>query len=63
MHLRDLGPLLWLIRLFMLTSVVLHIWFTMLVWKENMAAHPQKYAVFAPMTDDDLRADDASDRS
>jgi succinate dehydrogenase / fumarate reductase, cytochrome b subunit len=49
MHLRDLGPLLWLIRLFMLTSVVLHIWFTMLVWKENLEAHPQKYAVFAPM--------------
>jgi succinate dehydrogenase / fumarate reductase cytochrome b subunit len=49
MHLRDLGPLLWLIRLFMLTTVVLHIWFTMLVWKENMEAHPQKYAVFAPM--------------
>ena len=49
MHLRDLGPLLWLIRLFMLTSVVLHIWFTMLVWKENVEAHPQKYAVFAPM--------------
>jgi succinate dehydrogenase / fumarate reductase, cytochrome b subunit len=34
----------------MLASVILHIWFTMLVWKENMAAHPQKYAVFAPMT-------------
>ena len=49
MHLRDLGPLLWLIRLVLLTSVVLHIWFTMLVWKENMAAHPEKYAVFAPM--------------
>ena len=49
MHLRDLGPLLWLIRLFMLASVVVHIWFTMLLWKENLAAHPQKYAVFAPM--------------
>ena len=49
MHLRDLGPLLWLIRLFMLASVVLHVWFTMLLWKENLAAHPQKYAVFAPM--------------
>ena len=49
MHLRDLGPLLWLIRLAMLTVVVAHIWFTMLVWKENLAAHPQKYAVFAPM--------------
>ncbi len=49
MHLRDLGPLLWLIRLAMLSMVALHIWFTMLVWKENLAAHPQKYAVFAPM--------------
>lgn len=49
MHLRDLGPLLWLIRLFMLASVVLHVWFTMLLWKENLAARPQKYAVFAPM--------------
>ena len=49
MHLRDLGPLLWLIRLFMLASVAVHIWFTMLLWKENLAAHPQKYAVFAPM--------------
>ncbi|HET9522769.1 MAG TPA: hypothetical protein VFO90_00975, partial [Terrimicrobiaceae bacterium] len=45
MHLRDLGPLLWLIRLVMLTTVVAHIWFTMLLWKENLAAHPQKYAV------------------
>jgi succinate dehydrogenase / fumarate reductase cytochrome b subunit len=50
MHLRDLGPLLWLVRLLMLASVVLHIWFTMLLWKENLAAHAQKYAVFAPMT-------------
>jgi succinate dehydrogenase / fumarate reductase cytochrome b subunit len=49
MHLRDLGPLLWLVRLVMLATVVLHIWFTMLLWKENLAAHPQKYAVFAPI--------------
>ena len=49
MHLRDLGPLLWLIRCVMLGTVVLHIWFTMLLWKENLAAHPQKYAVFAPI--------------
>jgi succinate dehydrogenase / fumarate reductase cytochrome b subunit len=49
MHLRDLGPLLWVVRLVMLATVVTHIWFTMLVWKENLAAHPQKYAVFAPM--------------
>jgi succinate dehydrogenase cytochrome b subunit len=48
-HLRDLGPLLWLVRLTLLAAVIAHIWFTMLVWKENMAAHPQKYAVFAPM--------------
>jgi succinate dehydrogenase / fumarate reductase, cytochrome b subunit len=49
MHLRDLGPLLWLVRLGLLVSVILHIWFTMLVWKENAAAHPQKYAVSASM--------------
>lgn len=49
MHLRDLGPLLWVIRLGLLTVVGLHIWFTMLVWKENQAARPQKYAVSAPM--------------
>lgn len=48
-HLRDLGPLLWVVRLTLLAAVIAHIWFTMLVWKENMAAHPQKYAVFAPM--------------
>ena len=49
MHLRDLGPLLWVVRLGMLSAVAVHIWFTMLVWKENLAAHPQKYAVFAPI--------------
>jgi succinate dehydrogenase / fumarate reductase, cytochrome b subunit len=49
MHLRDLGPLLWVVRLVMLATVAAHIWFTMLVWKENLAANPQKYAVFAPM--------------
>ena len=35
MHLRDLGPLLWVVRLVMLATVAAHIWFTMLVWKEN----------------------------
>jgi len=49
MHLQDLGPLLWVIRLALLTTVVLHIGFTMLVWKENQAARPQKYAVNAPI--------------
>jgi len=49
MHLRDLGPFLWVIRLGLLSIVVLHIFFTMLLWKENQAARPQKYAVSAPM--------------
>jgi len=49
MHLRDLGPLLWVVRAIMLASVVLHIVFTMLVWKENLAARPQKYAVYVPV--------------
>lgn len=49
MHLRDLGPLLWLARIGLLGAVVLHIYFTMLLWKENQAARPQKYAVSAPM--------------
>ena len=49
MHLRDLGPLLWVARIGLLTAIVLHVYFTMLVWKENQAARPQKYAVSAPM--------------
>lgn len=49
MHLRDLGPLLWVARIGLLGAVGLHIFFTMLVWKENQAARPQKYAVNAPM--------------
>ncbi len=49
MHLRDLGPLLWIARISLLGAVVLHIYFTMLVWKENQAARPQKYAVKATM--------------
>lgn len=49
MHLRDLGPFLWVIRLGLLATLVLHVVFTMLVWKENQAARPQKYAIAAPM--------------
>jgi succinate dehydrogenase / fumarate reductase cytochrome b subunit len=45
LHLRDLGPLLWLARIGLLVAVGLHIWFTMMLWKENHAARPQKYAV------------------
>lgn len=49
MHLRDLGPFLWVIRLGLLLTVGFHIYFTMLLWKENAASTPQKYAVSAPM--------------
>jgi len=48
-HLRDFGPLLWVARIGLLGAVFLHIYFTMLIWKENAVAKPQKYAVFAPM--------------
>lgn len=47
MHLRDLGPLLWVARIGLIGTVVLHIYFTMLLWQENAAARPQKYAVKA----------------
>src|SRR2546421_4177143 len=42
-HLRDLGPLLWMIRAFLLVSVVLHIYFTILLAIENRGARPEKY--------------------
>ena len=37
-HLRDLGPLLWMIRAFLLIAVVLHIYFTILLAIENRRA-------------------------
>jgi len=43
-HLRDLGPLLWMIRAFLLIAVVLHIYFTILLAIENRRARPQSYA-------------------
>jgi succinate dehydrogenase / fumarate reductase, cytochrome b subunit len=43
--LQSLGEILWLIRLVLLTCVVFHIWFTIALWRENLAARPQKYAV------------------
>lgn len=49
MKLHALGPLLWVARIGLLVAVGLHIFFTMLLWKENHAATPQKYAVNAPM--------------
>ena len=42
-HLRDLGPLLWLIRAFLLVSVILHIYFTLLLALENRRARPEPY--------------------
>ena len=42
-HLRDLGPLLWLIRVFLLTTVILHIYFTILLAIENRRARPGPY--------------------
>jgi succinate dehydrogenase / fumarate reductase, cytochrome b subunit len=43
-HLRDLGPLLWLIRSFLLITVGLHIYFTILLAIENRRARPKGYA-------------------
>ncbi len=44
-HLRDLGPFLWVIRAGLLAILVLHIFFTVSLWKENHAARPEKYVV------------------
>jgi succinate dehydrogenase / fumarate reductase cytochrome b subunit len=42
-HLRDLGIFLWVIRGFLIFSVVLHIYFTILLAIENRRARPQHY--------------------
>src|SRR5262245_61420507 len=42
-HLRDLGPLLWLIRLFLLATVVIHIYVTIQLAIENRRARPETY--------------------
>lgn len=42
-HLRDLGPILWMIRAFLLASVILHIYFTILLAIENRRARPESY--------------------
>ncbi len=43
-HLRELGPLLWVIRIFLLISVVLHIYYTILLTIDNRRARPVAYA-------------------
>ena len=42
-HLRDLGILLWVVRVVLLVSVALHIYFTILLAIENRQARPQGY--------------------
>jgi succinate dehydrogenase / fumarate reductase, cytochrome b subunit len=42
-HLRDLGPLLWLIRALLLGAVALHIYFTILLAIENRRARREQY--------------------
>ena len=42
-HLRDLGPLLWLVRIVLLVTVILHIYFTILLAIENRRARPEAY--------------------
>src|SRR6266496_2260595 len=42
-HLRDLGPLLWLIRIFLLAAVAIHIWVTIQLSIENRQARPKPY--------------------
>lgn len=43
-HLRDLGPLLWVIRVVLLITVLLHIFFTIQLAIENKRARPKGYA-------------------
>jgi succinate dehydrogenase / fumarate reductase cytochrome b subunit len=42
-HLRDLGPLLWLIRIVLLATALMHIYFTILLAIENRRARPEPY--------------------
>jgi len=42
-HLRELGPLLWAIRVFLLVNVLLHIFFTVRLAIDNRRARPERY--------------------
>jgi succinate dehydrogenase / fumarate reductase, cytochrome b subunit len=42
-HLRDLGPLLWAIRVFLLGAVIIHIYVTIQLAIENRRARPERY--------------------
>jgi succinate dehydrogenase / fumarate reductase cytochrome b subunit len=47
--LQDLGALLWVIRFGLIGVLVAHIYFTMLLWKENQKARPKKYIAADPI--------------
>jgi succinate dehydrogenase / fumarate reductase cytochrome b subunit len=42
-HLRDLGPLLWAIRIFLLAAVTIHVYATIQLAIENRRARPEPY--------------------
>jgi len=42
-HLRDLGPVLWIIRIFLLTTVIVHIYVTIRLAIDNRRARPESY--------------------
>lgn len=42
-YLHSLGPILWVVRLFLLVAVVLHIWAAVSLTIENRRARPDKY--------------------
>jgi succinate dehydrogenase / fumarate reductase cytochrome b subunit len=42
-HLRDLGPLLWAVRVILIVTVILHIYFTIRLAIENRRARPAGY--------------------
>ena len=48
-HLRELGPLLWLVRIFLLVNVILHIYFTIRLAIDNRRARPAAYVKKEPV--------------
>lgn len=48
-HLRDLGPLLWVIRAFLLVTVILHIYYTIRLAIENRRARGSAYIKEEPV--------------
>jgi succinate dehydrogenase / fumarate reductase cytochrome b subunit len=42
-HLRDLGPFLWVIRAFLLVTVLAHFYYTIRLAMENRRARPERY--------------------